>query len=69
MFSNSDFTKSRERGNGKRDEYYLPGGKGVPCLSHLCLVSINHKLVNVVFNNLNSKKEFEKLEDKKNVII
>ena len=45
------------------------GGKGVPCLSHLCLVSINHKLVNVVFNNLNSKKEFEKLEDKKNVII
>ena len=41
------------------------GEIGVSCLSHLCLVSINHKLVNVVFNNLNSKKEFEKLEDKK----
>ena len=45
------------------------GEKGASCLSHLCLASINHKLVNVVFNNLNSKKEFEKLEDKKNVII
>lgn len=41
------------------------GEKGASCLSHLCLASINHKLVNVVFNNLNSKKEFEKLEDKK----
>lgn len=53
----------------KETNIIYQGEKGVSCLSHLCLVSINHKLVNVVFNNLNSKKEFEKLEDKKHAII
>lgn len=68
MLAISDFSKSGERRNGERNKCYLPG-ENRSVLLKSSLFCFSHKLVNVVFKNLNSNKEFEKLEDGKNIII